>query len=376
MSAQDYGADQITALEGLEAVRVRPGMYIGDTGVRGLHHLIWEIVDNSVDEAMAGHCTNIVVTLLDDGGVRVDDNGRGIPVARHSTGRSALELVLTELHAGGKFDSQAYKVSGGLHGVGVSVVNALSTKLIAEVRRDGHLWRQEYLASEPQGDPKPVADLMADAETGTSITFWPDANIFETVTLEWDRIETRIRDTAFLKAGLRIELIDQREPLEDGTYRTVVHQYSDGLADFVTHLAAHKGDALHTEIIRFAAMEDQEDTGYADLDIAMQWSQDYSESIFSFANTIATGDGGTHEDGFKAALTNVVNRVAKDMGILPTKGKDAIENLEASDIREGLTAVISVNLAEPQFEGQTKGKLGNTHIRSFVQKNTFEQLKI
>ncbi|WP_336249149.1 DNA topoisomerase subunit B [Stomatohabitans albus] len=376
MSSQDYGADQITALEGLEAVRVRPGMYIGDTGVRGLHHLIWEIVDNSVDEAMAGYCDHIVVTLRSDGGVRVDDNGRGIPVARHSTGRSALELVLTELHAGGKFDSQAYKVSGGLHGVGVSVVNALSTRLIAEVRRDEHVWQQEYIGSEPQSPPTAIADLGKDDETGTSITFWPDPKIFETVTLEWDRIETRIRDTAFLKAGLRIELIDEREPLEDGSYRRVVHEYSDGLADFVTHLAAHKGDPLHGEVIRFAAMEDQEDTGYADLDIAMQWNPDYAESIFSFANTIATGDGGTHEDGFKAALTNVVNRVAKDMGVLPTKGKDAVESLEASDIREGLTAVISVNLAEPQFEGQTKGKLGNTHIRSFVQKNTFEQLKI
>ena len=374
-----YEASDITVLEGLEAVRKRPGMYIGSTGPRGLHHLVWEIVDNSVDEAMAGRCDEIDIEILADGGIRVTDDGRGIPVEEHPTqGVSTLQVVLTILHAGGKFDNQAYAVSGGLHGVGVSVVNALSARLVAEVKRDGKLWRQTFQRGTPDGPVEPVRDLEPGEGTGTTITFWADPEVFETTDYSWETLTTRFRETAFLTAGLRISIVDRREGHtdEDGNQLEEVFHAEGGLSDFVRHLNATKKTEVHEGVIAFTNAEQHETEGMAEVDIAMQWSSEYHESIHSFANTINTHEGGTHEEGFRAALTSTVNRMATDMGILPVKGQGGFDRLEANDIREGLTAVISVKLGDPQFEGQTKTKLGNTHIRSFVQKTVNEQLKI
>ncbi|MBA9002157.1 DNA topoisomerase (ATP-hydrolyzing) subunit B [Thermomonospora cellulosilytica] len=362
-----YDASSITVLEGLEAVRKRPGMYIGSTGERGLHHLVYEIVDNSVDEALAGYADTIEVTLLADGGVRVYDNGRGIPVGEHPVEkRPAIELVLTTLHAGGKFDGKSYAVSGGLHGVGSAVVNALSTRLDAEVRREGHVWRQSYTW---RGPIAPLAKGEPTDETGTIITFWPDGEIFETLEWNFETLSRRMQEMAFLNRGLSITLVDERPDHlngEDGTEpRRVSYRYDGGISDFVRYINAKK-DAVHPDVIAF---EDQTD-GMA-VEIAMQWSGSYSESVHTFANTINTAEGGTHEEGFRSALTTIVNKYARDKGLL----RDKDDNLTGEDVREGLTAIISIKLADPQFEGQTKTKLGNTEARSFVQKVVHEHLR-
>ena len=349
-----YKAKDITVLEGLEAVRRRPGMYIGTTGPRGLHHLIWEVVDNSVDEAMAGYCTKITVTLRSDGGVEVVDDGRGIPVDRHAkTKRSALTTVLTTLHAGGKFEQGAYTVSGGLHGVGVSVVNALSSRLEAEVRRDGQLYTQEFRDGSPKTkDPKKVRPSK---KSGTTIRFWPSEETFsESTDFEYDIVASRLRETAFLNRGLAITLIDERaeEPRSDSFH------YKGGLVDFVNHLNA-KRDPLHAHIIDIS-----DESGDAEIEVALQWTTSYTESILSFANNINTHEGGTHEEGFRKALTKSINEFARGKNLL----KENDTNLTGEDVREGLTAVLSVRVKEPQFEGQTKTKLGNTEIRSYVEK--------
>ncbi len=377
----EYGAKDITVLEGLEAVRKRPGMYIGSTGPRGLHHLVYEVVDNSVDEAMAGRCSRIDVRLLADGGVSVSDDGRGIPVEAHPTlGKSALEVVLTVLHAGGKFDNKSYAVSGGLHGVGVSVVNALSSRLVAEVRRAGHIHRQTFRRGVPDGPVEVVGDAPLDParegghDTGTTITFWADAAVFETIDYTWETLVTRFRETAFLSAGLRISITDERRPdPETGQPHTESFHYPGGLRDFVTHLNAAK-EPLHPGILHFTASEEDSD-GPHELEIALQWNAGYHESIHTFANTINTHEGGTHEEGFKKALTAVVNRYARDLGLFRPSGKEKDLTLTGEDIREGLTAIVSVKLADPQFEGQTKTKLGNTPIRSFVERTCNEQLR-
>ncbi len=367
-----YGAADITVLEGLEAVRKRPGMYIGSTGPRGLHHLVYEIVDNSVDEAMAGYCSNIDIRLLADGGVRVADDGRGIPVDEQPTLRkSALEVVLTVLHAGGKFDNKSYAVSGGLHGVGVSVVNALSSRLVAEVRRDGRVHRQSYRRGVPDGPVEVIGE--ADA-TGTTITFWADDTVFETLDYSWETLTTRFRETAFLTAGLRITITDERRRDDEGRPVTTQFHYEGGLRDFVTHLNAAK-EPIHDGIVHFAARSDDAPDGPQEVEIALQWNATFHESIHTFANTINTHEGGTHEEGFKKALTNVVNRAARDLGLLKGGGKDKDFTLTGEDIREGLTAIVSVKLANPQFEGQTKTKLGNTPMRSFVEKTCNEKLR-
>ncbi|MDP9144279.1 MAG: DNA topoisomerase (ATP-hydrolyzing) subunit B [Actinomycetota bacterium] len=348
-----YEAKDITVLEGLEAVKRRPGMYIGTTGPRGLHHLIWEVVDNSVDEAMAGYCTKINVTLLADGGVEVIDDGRGIPIEHVAkTKRSALTTVLTTLHAGGKFEQGAYTVSGGLHGVGVSVVNALSSRLEAEVRRGGQVYIQEFKDGQPKTrDPKKVRPVK---KTGTTIRFWPSTDTFqETTTFDYDVVASRLRETAFLNRGLEITLVDQREE-----ERTEVFHYKGGLVDFVKHLNSPR-DPIHAHIIDMSDVGDD-----AELDVALQWTTSYTESVLSFANNINTHEGGTHEEGFRKALTKAINDFARGKGLL----KDKDENLTGEDVREGLTAVISVRVKEPQFEGQTKTKLGNTEIRSYVEK--------
>ncbi len=354
-----YSASSITVLEGLEAVRKRPGMYIGSTGERGLHHLVYEVVDNAVDEALAGHCDTITVTLLADGGVRVQDNGRGIPVDTHPVeNRPAIEVVLTTLHAGGKFDGKSYAVSGGLHGVGVSVVNALSSRLDVEIRRDGHVWTQTYVRSVPG----PLLQGAATQEQGTSVTFWADSEIFtETTTYSYETLHRRLQEMAFLNKGLAITLRDERDA-------TVVEErfcYPGGLEDFVRHLNASK-TPVHASTIGFA----DEVEGMA-LEIAMQWNDSYAESVYTFANTINTHEGGAHEEGFRSALTNTVNTWARTKGHL----KEKESNLEGSDIREGLTAIISLKLANPQFEGQTKTKLGNSEAKGFVQRACNEQLK-
>ncbi|WP_083947951.1 DNA topoisomerase (ATP-hydrolyzing) subunit B [Thermobifida cellulosilytica] len=358
-----YDARSITVLEGLEAVRKRPGMYIGSTGERGLHHLVYEVVDNSVDEALAGYATAIEVTLLADGGVRVADNGRGIPVDLHPTEkRPGVELVLTTLHAGGKFDSKSYAVSGGLHGVGVSVVNALSTRLEVEVRRDGYLWTQRYEMTHP------VTELIRGEptdETGTQVTFWADGSIFETTTYNFETLSRRLQEMAFLNKGLSITIRDERPEFVGDSPVTQTYHYEGGLADFVRHLNATKEPA-HSSIIAF---EDSGD-GIA-VEIAMQWNQSYTSSVHTFANTINTTEGGTHEEGFRAALTSIVNRYARDQKLL----RDKDDNLTGDDVREGLTAIVSVKLADPQFEGQTKTKLGNTEAKSFVQKVCHEHLR-
>jgi DNA gyrase subunit B len=358
-----YDAHSITVLEGLEAVRKRPGMYIGSTGERGLHHLVYEVVDNSVDEALAGFCDRIEVTLLADGGVRVADNGRGIPVDNHPVeNRPAVEVVLTTLHAGGKFDGKSYAVSGGLHGVGVSVVNALSSQLDVEIRRDGYVWCQSY----QRGDP--VTELARGeetTETGTTITFWPDEQIFETTDWSFETLSRRLQEMAFLNRGLAIILTDQRPAHINGEPRVTSYCYDGGIADFVRYLNGTK-EPVHASVIEFG----DEIPGMA-VEIAMQWNSSYAESVYTFANTINTAEGGTHEAGFRAALTTIVNRYARDQKYL----RDKDDNLLGEDIREGLTAIIHVKLSEPQFEGQTKQKLGNTEAKSFVQKVCNDHLK-
>jgi DNA gyrase subunit B len=358
-----YDARSITVLEGLEAVRKRPGMYIGSTGERGLHHLVQEVVDNAVDEALAGFADRIEVTLLADGGVRVIDNGRGIPVDEHPLEkRPAVEVVLTTLHSGGKFDSQSYAVSGGLHGVGVSVVNALSTRLDVEIRKDGYVWRQSYADSEPMA---PLARVEETDRTGTIITFWPDPNIFETTTWSFETLSRRLQEMAFLNRGLTIVLTDERPDHINGEPHVVSYRYEGGIADFVRYINASK-EAAHGSVIEFG----DEEPGIA-AEVAMQWSGSYSESVHTFANTINTAEGGTHEEGFRAALTSIINRYARDQKLI----KEKEDNLTGDDVREGLTAIIHVKLAEPQFEGQTKTKLGNTEAKSFVQRVCNDHLR-
>ena len=369
-----YDASAITVLEGLDAVRKRPGMYIGSTGERGLHHLVYEVADNSVDEAMAGYATRIQVTLRADGGVQVIDDGRGIPVDEHPIEKKpAVEVVLTVLHAGGKFGGSGYSVSGGLHGVGVSVVNALSTRLDVEIKRDGYVWRQTYVHGVPQA---PLDRGEATDETGTMVTFWADGDIFETLHYDFTTLARRFQEMAFLNKGLILELIDERapaivdldsdadEPVEE--VRRVEYHYEGGIADFVSHLNASKGAANPSVIYLESEAEDRRMSA----EIAMQWNSTYSESVYTFANTINTTEGGTHEEGFRAALTSLMNKFAREWNIL--KEKDP--NLSGEDIREGLTAIVSVKLSEPQFEGQTKAKLGNTEMKAFVQKVVNEQL--
>ncbi|MFB4349842.1 DNA topoisomerase (ATP-hydrolyzing) subunit B [Microbacterium sp. CR_7] len=374
----EYGADSIQILEGLEAVRKRPGMYIGSTGPRGLHHLVYEIVDNSVDEALAGYADTILVTLLEDGGVRVIDNGRGIPVDPHSSDptKSTVEVVLTILHAGGKFGGGAYAVSGGLHGVGSSVVNALSTRFEVEVKQKGFVWRHSFANG---GAPQQKLEKgEATDQTGTAITFWPDAEIFqETVEFDYDTLRTRFQQMAFLNKGLRIELSDERpgsayEVEHEG--ETITKQPSDvffyerGLVDYVEYLnKVRHAEVVNEEIIAF---ESEDTARKISLEVAMQWTTSYTENVFTYANTINTHEGGTHEEGFRAALTTLVNRYARANNLL--KEKD--DNLSGDDVREGLTAVISIKLGEPQFEGQTKTKLGNTEAKAFVQKVVGDQL--
>ncbi|MFI7285412.1 DNA topoisomerase (ATP-hydrolyzing) subunit B [Streptomyces anulatus] len=378
--AASYDASAITVLEGLDAVRKRPGMYIGSTGERGLHHLVQEVVDNSVDEAMAGHADTIDVTVLADGGVRVIDNGRGIPVGIvPSEGKPAVEVVLTVLHAGGKFGGGGYAVSGGLHGVGVSVVNALSTRVAVEVKTDGHRWTQDYKLGVPTA---PLAKHEATEETGTTVTFWADGDIFETTEYSFETLSRRFQEMAFLNKGLTLKLTDEREsakatagadsadavePAEEETARSVTYHYENGIVDFVKYLNSRKGDVIHQSVIDIEA-EDKDRLLSAE--IAMQWNTQYTEGVYSFANAIHTHEGGTHEEGFRAALTSLVNRYARDKKLLREKD----DNLTGEDVREGLTAIISVKLGEPQFEGQTKTKLGNTEAKTFVQKVVHEQL--
>jgi DNA gyrase subunit B len=346
-----YDAQDITVLEGLEAVRRRPGMYIGSTGVHGLHHLVYEVVDNSVDEALAGFCTEITVTIHPDDSVTVVDNGRGIPVAvMAKEQRPAVEVVMTVLHAGGKFgEGGGYKVSGGLHGVGVSVVNALSERLTVEIRRDGYVWRQSYERGVPLGD---VERGEPTQETGTTTTFLPDSEVFESLDFDFKTIEERMRDTAFLTRGLKIALIDER-----GDGKRAEFQYDGGIVDFVAFLNENK-EPIHRKVISF---EGESDEGA--VEVAMQWNASYQESVFSFANNINTREGGSHLSGFRAALTGVLNRYAKEKELL----RDKDESLSGDDVREGLTAVISAKLTDPQFEGQTKTKLGNPGMAGFVQ---------
>ncbi|MEG0588536.1 DNA topoisomerase (ATP-hydrolyzing) subunit B [Aurantimicrobium sp.] len=358
----DYGASNIQVLEGLEAVRKRPGMYIGSTGPRGLHHLVYEIVDNSVDEALAGHCDDIKVFMRKDGSIRVIDNGRGIPVDIHPTeGKSTVEVVLTVLHAGGKFGGGGYAVSGGLHGVGSSVVNALSSHLEVEVKRQGFSYTQSFNIGVPEA---PLAKGAATTETGTTITFWPDADIFETVEFDYETLRARFQQMTFLNKGLRITLIDENQIDDEGNALTVSYMFENGLMDYVEYLnRIKKNDIVHDEIIHF---ESEDTEKKISCEIAMQWTTAYSESVHTYANTINTHEGGTHEEGFRAAMTTLVNKYAREKGIL----KDKDENLSGDDVREGLTAVVSIKLGEPQFEGQTKTKLGNTEAKAFVQRIT------
>ena len=383
----EYGADEIQILEGLEAVRKRPGMYIGSTGPRGLHHLVYEIVDNAVDEALAGHCDTIGVTLLADGGLRVEDNGRGIPVDPHSSdpSKSTLEVVLTVLHAGGKFGGGGYAVSGGLHGVGSSVVNALSSRFEAVVKRQGHVHRQAFEIGDPVG---PLEIGEATDETGTTITFWPSPEIFETVEFDYETLRKRFQQYAFLNKGLTISITDERpaqveeaaevdaelagevldEQAEVPESKTETFLYENGLKDYVEYLnKTKKAEPVHDEIIDFE-LEDTERR--ISVEVALQWTGSYQEAVYTYANTINTHEGGTHEEGFRAALTSLINRYARANNLLREKD----ENLSGEDVREGLTAIVSVKLGEPQFEGQTKTKLGNTEAKSFVQKVTGEML--
>jgi DNA gyrase subunit B len=381
-----YDASAISVLEGLEAVRKRPSMYIGSTGERGLHHLVWEVVDNSIDEALAGHADHIEITLQPDGGVKVVDNGRGIPTdIMVGEGKPAVEVVLTQLHAGGKFGGGGYSVSGGLHGVGISVVNALSDRVEVEVRQRGHVFRQTFLVGVPE------ADLSRDEptdETGTTVTFWASPDIFETTTYEYETLRARFQQMAFLNKGLTITLTDQRPraieaavdadvavELDEGDPdvkptkpRTVSYRYEDGLVDYVKHLVSSKrSEPVHHEVISF---ELEDTTRHMSLEVALQWTSAYSESVHTYANTINTHEGGTHEEGFRAAMTKLVNDFARGQKLL----KDKDDNLTGDDIREGLTAVISVKLGEPQFEGQTKTKLGNSEVKGFVQRAMTNEL--
>jgi DNA gyrase subunit B len=341
-------------LEGLEAVRKRPGMYIGSTGVMGLHHLVYEVVDNSVDEALAGHCNEVSVTIHPDNSITVVDDGRGIPVAMHEKeGRPAVEVVLTVLHSGGKFgDGGGYKVSGGLHGVGVSVVNALSERLRVQVRRDGHAFSQEYSRGVPQQELQRGEKLPAGSTTGTTVTFLPDADIFEALDFDFHTLEERLRETAFLTRGLKISIVDER-----GEGHSAAFQYEGGIEDFVAYLNENK-DTVHRKVVFFSA-EGEEGA----VEVAMQWNSSYQESIHSFANNINTREGGSHMSGFRSALTRTLNKYARDHGLL----KEKEDNLSGEDVREGLTAVISVKLRDPQFEGQTKTKLGNPGMAGFVE---------
>ncbi len=368
-----YDASDITVLEGLDAVRKRPGMYIGSTGERGLHHLVYEVIDNSVDEAMAGYASAITVTLRADGGVTVVDDGRGIPVDEHPVEkRPALEVVLTVLHAGGKFGGGGYQVSGGLHGVGVSVVNALSTRLDVEVRRDGYVWRQSFDHGVPTA---PLERGEPTDDHGTTLTFWADPDIFETTHYDMATLARRIQEMCFLNRGLSITLVDERlrpatdENSDNPEPTEVSYCYDGGIADFVRHLNASKG-AGNPTVIEFGNEIEGEEVQRMAAEVAMQWNSGFAESVHTFANTINTIEGGTHEEGFRAALTSLVNKFARDWGVL--KEKDA--NLTGEDVREGLTAIVSVKLTEPQFEGQTKSKLGNTEMKAFVQKLVNDQL--
>ena len=378
-----YGASEITVLEGLEAVRKRPGMYIGSTGPRGLHHLVYEVVDNSVDEALAGYCDHIRVTLQEDNGVKVVDNGRGIPVDMHPTeGRPTVEVVMTILHAGGKFGGGGYAVSGGLHGVGISVVNALSKRVETEVHRQGYVWSQSFADG-----GKPVGELRkgeATSETGTTQTFYPDDSIFETTEFDFETLRARFQQMAFLNKGLRITLTDERvlavetdevtevadaqESDGEPKHRSVEYLYQNGLLDYVHHLNSSKRvEVIHEDVIAFETEDTERKMA---LEVALQWTSAYSESVHTYANTINTHEGGTHEEGFRAAMTSLINRYARDKNII--KEKD--DNLTGDDIREGLTAVISIKLSEPQFEGQTKTKLGNSEVKGFVQRVVTDQL--
>ena len=362
VAVDSYGADQIQILEGLEAVRKRPGMYIGSTGPRGLHHLVYEVVDNSVDEALAGYCDDIKVFIRKDGSVRVIDNGRGIPVGiNKQEQKSTVEVVLTMLHAGGKFGGGAYAVSGGLHGVGISVVNALSSELDVEVRQQGAVWRMSFTDGVPDS---PLAQGESADTTGTTVTFWPSPVTFETIEFDYETLRARFQQMAFLNKGLRITLTDER--LDEEVTKS--YMYERGLVDYVEYLnKAKKNELIHPEIIAF---ESEDSERKISLEVAMQWTNGYTESVHTYANTINTHEGGTHEEGFRAALTSLVNKYAREKNII--KEKD--ENLSGDDVREGLTAVISVKLAEPQFEGQTKTKLGNTEAKAFVQRVAGQQL--
>ena len=366
MVEKTYDASAITVLEGLDAVRKRPGMYIGSTGERGLHHLVYEVVDNSVDEAMAGYANEINVTLQADGGVRVIDNGRGIPVDMHPVEKKpALEIVLTVLHAGGKFGDGGYSVSGGLHGVGISVVNALSVRLDVEVQRDGFFWTQDYKLGVPQ---KPVTKGSTTTKTGTSVTFYPSSEIFETTDFSFETLSTRFREMAFLNKGLILTLTDERQGHVDETGNPVAvrYHYEGGIVDFVKHLNTTKGE-FHKSIIAFEAEDKKQKIA---LEIAMQWNDGFSESVYTFANTINTQEGGTHEEGFRTALTSIVNKFGEEWGFIRKKE----DRLTGDDVREGLTAIVSLKIGEPQFEGQTKTKLGNTEAKSFTQKAMNENL--
>ncbi|NLZ56824.1 MAG: DNA topoisomerase (ATP-hydrolyzing) subunit B [Corynebacterium sp.] len=399
----NYDASSITILEGLEAVRKRPGMYIGSTGPRGLHHLIWEVVDNSVDEAMAGHADRVDVSLLEDGGVEVVDNGRGIPVEMHASGAPTVQVVMTQLHAGGKFDSDSYAVSGGLHGVGISVVNALSTRVEAHIKKDGKHWFQNFNGSVPEE----LEEGGNARGSGTSIRFWPDAEIFETTDFDFETISRRLQEMAFLNKGLTITLTDNRASDEELELEALAEQgdtavelsldqidaegetelvddegaadapkkpkkrekkkifhYPNGLQDYVNHLNRTK-TAIHPSIVAFEAKGTEHE-----VEIAMQWNSSYKESVHTFANTINTIEGGTHEEGFRSALTSLMNRYAREHKLLKAKE----DNLTGDDCREGLSAVISVRVSDPQFEGQTKTKLGNTEIKSFVQRMANEHI--
>lgn len=382
LSPDHYDASDLRVLEGLEAVRIRPGMYIGSTGPRGLHHLVYEIVDNSVDEALAGYASHIEVTILPDNGIRVVDDGRGIPVDEvPGEGVSGVETVMTKLHAGGKFGGGGYAVSGGLHGVGISVVNALSTRVDIEVRRQGYYWTQTYVNQHPTAPLKQGRAMRDDETTGTSVTFWPDPKIFETTIYDFETLRSRFQQMAFLNKGLKITLTDMRETEVQGDevtgdgdnaaeelHQTVTYQYANGIKDYVDYMVKlRKATPIEPDVIDIESEDLQ--IGIS-AEIAMQWTTAYSESVHTFANTISTTEGGTHEEGFRAALTSMVNRYARDKNIL--KEKD--DNLSGDDVREGLTAVISVKLTSPQFEGQTKTKLGNSEAKTFVQRVMNEKL--
>ena len=392
----EYDASAIQVLEGLEAVRKRPGMYIGSTGERGLHHLIWEIVDNAVDEALAGYCDRIVVTLGADGSIKVEDNGRGIPTDT-APGQElpAATIALTQLHAGGKFGGGGYKVSGGLHGVGVSVVNALSSRLVLEVKNRGHLWRQSFQLGDPDAPLHEVRPLAEGEETGTTVTYWASSEIFETTSYSLETITTRFREYAFLNKGLEIVVRDERADAEaiadavqddtianavdaahaDSMHRAAgggseqVFKYDRGLVDYVEHLNRSKQPA-NPSIIAFEAETPEGAESPMSLEVAMQWNTTFTESVHTFANTINTHEGGTHEEGFRAALTSLVNKCGEDWGLM----KKPEDRVSGDDIREGLTAIISIKLENPQFEGQTKTKLGNTEAKGFVQRLVNDQL--